>query len=625
MLKNRKDLLDTAEKMYISLMERVAHRYYTDEQYVVTDAVGFEVTKIEDIFRPMWGIAPVLKERDPEINVLGKKMKITDFITDVMLSGTAPDSPKRFDRNVTEFNQYGFANQAITELAAYLLTVYFDREKLWDALPSNKREQIASWITKWAVCALKHSWPNNHYWYPIICIEMLTQLGCDCGDVEADMRYGYDFLETLYYDKGWYSDGELGRFDYYEAWAHHTYTLLWSLIADKTKPGYEEKCAKYRARSTEFLKFFSHYFDSDGGMCAYGRSIGYRFAAITPFALAALTGCDIDLGQAKNIVLKNISYFFDNSIPTRDGCFPCGYLYESTGFVEGYATDGAISCYTEGLMTLLIPEEHGFWTSEINPLPIELGDYKIKSPLNGLEIMICGEDKKNGVTLFNNSLHYYQKGASHRFNDMASYYSKFCYNSRAGFGISTADLVSSENMISICTSDGTLVSHRKKINDMAYDDGVFSSSHTPFSNDAKTTVKTYLIPLSGGWHARVHKVALSQKYSILEGGFSVGLTDDGYTVNENRITYGDKISEIWVVSNTETSYTTSKIQPGMHLLKPQALYPCYKTPVLDAGEYIFAASVCFVTDGSIENRPEITIKENTVIINQGENEKVIEL
>jgi hypothetical protein len=530
-----------------------------------------------------------------------------------MYDGTAEDSPKRFDRNVIKETEYKFANQSVTEIAAYLVAVYFAKEELWDAMPEDRRDTIAKWIKKWSFCAIKHSWQNNHYWYPIYCIEILKQLGYDCSEVDEDMQKGYDFLESLYYGNGWYSDGELGRFDYYEAWAHHTYTLLWILIADKSRADYEEKCDTYRKRSEEYLKYFINYFDSDGGMAAYGRSIGYRFAATAPFALAVMTGCDFDAGLAKSVVLKNTGYFYENSIPTDDGCFPVGYLYETTGFGEGYASDGAISCYTEGFLCLLADENSSLWASEAKALPSEEGCYLLRAPLEGLQTFIEGNAKKNGVTLYNNALHYYQDAQfRHRFNDMAGSYSKFAYNSRAGYALSTADLVSKDNMISISTPDGTMVSHRRRIIDNRIEDGVMISSHIPFANDPETVITTHMLPLSDGWHVRAHKVKLSMPYSVCEGGFSVGIKNDGFKIDKNTVRYENKVSKIEVVTSCSAKYLHAAAQPGMHLLCPQSIYPTYCTGVLEAGEYIFVSAVYFSTDGKEEPSPKLTLENNLV-------------
>ena len=272
----RQELYEKAKATYRALLDRMSKRYSPDYQYVISDRVSFECTKMEDIFRPMWGIAPFINDDSLRVTHNGKEMQAYDFINMIMLDGTKEDSPLRFDRNVTKETEETFANQSVTEIAAYLVAVCFAKEKLWDVLGDEERDTIASWIKEWSITAIKHSWQNNHYWYPIFCIEILKRLGYDCREVDEDMQKGYDFLENLYYGNGWYSDGELGRFDYYEAWAHHTYTLLWILIADKSRADYEGKCEKYRKRSSEYLNHFIHYFDSDGGMAAYGNRSGLR-------------------------------------------------------------------------------------------------------------------------------------------------------------------------------------------------------------------------------------------------------------------------------------------------------------------------------------------------------------
>ena len=626
MIKSRKTLFDAAYNMYKALMTRTAERYYSDAPYVVSDYISFSCTRVEELFRPLWGIAPFLKNGDIEITVRGEATTVSQFITAVMLEGTKQDGEKAFDRDVTEFNKIVFANQTITEIAAYMVAVCFAPEKLWKPLSRENKDQIALWIKKWAICALKNSWENNHYWYPVFCIEILKKLGYDLSEADADMQKGYEVLESFYVGKGWYCDGAFGRFDYYEAWAHHTYPLLWILLTDLTDEKNKKRAEEYKKRSAEFLNFFIRYFDSDGGMAAYGRSLGYRFGCIAPFGLAALTGCNIDFGLAKRVILKNINYFFEKSIPTKDGIFPCGYLYESPSFAENYASDGAISCYTEGFMCLLADENHPLWQAEESPLPIERGDYTVQSELDGLELVITGENDANGVTLYNNSVHYYQNDFfGHRFNDMAGYYSKFAYNSRAGFGISVADNPSLDNMISLYTPDGRMVSHRQKIEENYIENGVMVSTHTPFSNDAETKIKTYLLPLKDGWHLRVHKVKLSQPYIVCEGGFSVGIRDDGFKIDENRITYGKIQSQIIVKSTVEVSYDIHRIHPGMHLLQPQALYPVYKTEVLEKGEYIFATLICFTTDGNIQTSPEVIINNDAVTVNQGDFLKIIEV
>ncbi len=615
MLTSRKELYELSKNYYVKLMKRTAARYESDYVPLLVDHVGYECTRLEELFRPLWGIAPFLSDPDFVIPMSGETVHVCNFITKVICEGTAADSPRRFDRHIPKTAEIGFANQCITETAAYLVAVHFAKESLWEPLGKDTKEQIARWIHNQAMIALKNSWPNNHWWYPIFSIEILKELGYCDPSADPYMKEGYAALEELYVGHGWYCDGkDFGRFDYYEAWAHHAYTLLWTLVADKTAPGYAEKREKYLRRSEEFLQFFAHYFDTDGGVPAYGRSLSYRFAMVSAFGLAAAAGCSIDLGLAKSIILKNIDYYFTKSIPTEDGCFPCGYLYASPRFGENYASDGATTCYTEGFMCLLAGEEHPLWQSEAAPLLIDRGDYTVECETDGLDILIKAEKDFGGVTLFNNAIHYFQTTNS-AFNDMAGYYGKFCYNSRAGFSISSRDKAALDNMISLSTKDASMESLRTRIYTLSSTPDMQVSCHYPFANDAESKITTWVLPLSKGYHVRIHKVVLGQKYRVSEGGFCVGVTDDGVQFDGARITYGDTISEINVVSDVPTVLSTRTIHPGMHNLSPLAYYPIWTTgEMLEAGEYRFVTTVFFSTGEKPGGKPEIRMEENAVTV-----------
>lgn len=114
----RKELYEKAKKTYKALLDRMSKRYSPDYQYVISDRVSFECTKMEDIFRPMWGIAPFINDGSQTVTHNGKEIQANDFINMIMLDGTRKDSPLRFDRNVTEEPEETFANQSVTEIAA---------------------------------------------------------------------------------------------------------------------------------------------------------------------------------------------------------------------------------------------------------------------------------------------------------------------------------------------------------------------------------------------------------------------------------------------------------------------------------------------------------------------------
>ena len=74
MINSRKDLYIKAKETYEALLARLAKRYDESYQYVISDTVSFECTRLEDFLRPMWGIAPFLKEGDLYVTVDGEKI-----------------------------------------------------------------------------------------------------------------------------------------------------------------------------------------------------------------------------------------------------------------------------------------------------------------------------------------------------------------------------------------------------------------------------------------------------------------------------------------------------------------------------------------------------------------------
>lgn len=76
MINSRKSLFDTALKMYKALMTRTAERCYSGEPYVVSDYIGFFRTKVEELFSPLWRIAPFLKNDDINIARTSKLLSV---------------------------------------------------------------------------------------------------------------------------------------------------------------------------------------------------------------------------------------------------------------------------------------------------------------------------------------------------------------------------------------------------------------------------------------------------------------------------------------------------------------------------------------------------------------------
>ena len=63
MTKEKKFLIDVAEKLCIPAMERAINNFIDDKVCLVADHISFECSKMEELFRPLWGIAPLLSKK----------------------------------------------------------------------------------------------------------------------------------------------------------------------------------------------------------------------------------------------------------------------------------------------------------------------------------------------------------------------------------------------------------------------------------------------------------------------------------------------------------------------------------------------------------------------------------
>lgn len=631
MTEQKKYLTKTAEKLCIPAMERAMNNILSGKPYLVVDHISVECSKLEELLRPLWGIAPLLKTNKYYVTVQGERVELAEALRHIILRGSCEDDPICFTRFASNRSEESFANQMITEFAGYCLAMAIAPEILWEPYTDEEKARLSVWIKKWAITALKHSWRNNHFWFPMLSVVALEKAGFDCGDVMDDMADGFSVLDKMYISHGWYQDGEFGRFDFYLAWSHHVYPLLWSYLSKGTRFYDAERAERYKKRTAEFFDYYSHMFDVDGSVPAFGRSLCYRFAQSSFFAAAAFADCDIDYGLSRRILIKNVSYFMDNMIPTDDGVLPPGYLYESAAFVENYTSSGGAYWCAKTFLALALDDSHPFWTAEEKAMPSEKGDFLINSPVPNINMMLEG-NSTSGVTMYNNTTMCYnfKWGCSGRFNDMPSCYSKFVYNSRSGFGASSPDMISLDNMIALETWDAMMTSRRTGIYDEGVVDGVLVSHHIPFANDTGSVIKTWILPLGDGFHVRAHKVTLANPYKVIEGGFSVGTYDDGSIIDncDSYASYSDGkklYSKMYTVSDTPFRYTTMYHMPGQHILAPASGYPAYSTDILDVGTYLFA-SVFFFTDNDIpETSPEISLEGNTLTVSYKGNEKTIKL
>lgn len=617
-VKTRDEMKKYAMELCLPLMERTARRRLRHVKTLVNDSAGYNITFLEAFCRPLWGIGPILAEDGPYyLNIEGRKQEVCQWIRQVLLDGVTAESEFSWDRYRDCISPSHFANQVKTELAGLMLGIFLARKKLWEPFSEEERRRIADWVYGVNRQAYAQVWDCNHIWFVILNLTILKRLGFTYPETEDILSLGLDRLDKMYIGGGFYQDGKFGRFDYYNAWAMQTYPLLWIMAADETFPRYKERRELYKSRTEELLPYFAHLFDETGCHIPFGRSLAYRFAASCIFPIAVYSGCRISPGLARRVTLKNISFFQENAMLDQ-GVLPPGFLYEAPQAVENYTSDGGAYWCVKAFLALLLPEGHQFWSASDEELPAEIAPFFIDTDCPYIHMPVSGEPG-NGVVLYNNTAHYFQDQMKTQFFlDMAGFYSKFAYHSRAGFGISTRDSVSYDGMISLATPDRSMESHRFGFEDLGVQGGFYRSRHIPFANDPSTKITTWLLPLPHGVHVRVHLVRLSRSYRVREGGFTVPMPDDYKEIS--IVEDSASVSSVRYRSVLRPYDTTAKtlgvqaVHPGMHLLEPAAFYPGYETEPLEPGKYLFVCACGFEGGRSAGGMPEVVIYDDTVSV-----------
>jgi len=573
---------------------------------------SFFNTFLEGFCRPLWILPFILNNRKAiKVYYKNKTIRIEEWYKRGLLAGTDPSRSSYWG----EYSVYG---QVSTEIAPLSLALVFGKKYFWDILNKKEQKQVAAWLYKISALTPIKTHRNNHYWFPIFNNLALKRLGLKYHKniIMSNLRK----LDQFHMGKGWFYDGTPGRFDYYIPWSHHIYPMLWILLEDENEKYYREWKDKYIERTNEFLKYFPYFFDTTGLYVPFGRSLAYRFAAVGIFPLSVLNGCQIDPGMARRITLANINYFIKNGAPPGRPV-PPGFTYPTHQAVERYISVSSSYWCVKGFYGLIMKDDHPFWKAPLKKIPLEKNDFSYKMDVPDVHLLIQGE-KERGVSLFNNSC-YVKIGG---FGSTNEFYSKFVYNSRMGFGTSTRDLVSSDNMISLMTADKQITSHRGVFQDLGERDNVYYSKHVPFSNDKKTIIKTALLPLSEGFHVRAHKIKLSQDYTIIEGGFSCGknIDEDSSFQGPNWICLASEagLSFLWSYTPDNLEFVPGRIQPEAHILYPMAGYPSYKSiQPFHKGEYTLISCFYFESDRKLNIQKIKNIKKKLPVL-KFKNQKV---
>jgi hypothetical protein len=299
--------------------------------------------------------------------------------------------------------------------------------------------------------------------------------------------------------------------------------LLYSKLAGKDDPTHAEE---YRNRARLFALDFIHYFDETGRALPFGRSLVYRFAMVAFWG--AIAYADIELpppltwGIVKGIYLRNLRWWQNQpSIFDSSGCLTIGYTYPNMYMAENYNSPGSPYWAMLAFITLAVPADHPFWTSEEEPYPSEKLP-AIKPLRQPGHIMV----RSGGHTFLLSS----GQMCGYAMKAMHAKYGKFAYSSAFAYSVPpgsySLDQYALDSTLGLSEDGGEMWKTRgysdSRLEELEKGYFTLVSTWRPYS-DVKVT--TWLVPpdvdSTPNWHLRVHKIETGRLLMTADGSFAI--------------------------------------------------------------------------------------------------------
>ncbi len=346
-----------------------------------------------------------------------------DALVEALRNGTDPDSPGYWLPSPADRQ-----NQRQVEASIVAWSLWTARDLVLPALDARQRRNVAAWLSSCCQVPVRN---NNWAWFTAVVQAACRRLGEKHPEFRFDEKWMLDDLKALDAmaagGSGWYNDGFKGAaFDYYNSWVFASHFLYWNEMAGAFYPHFRDRFAQ---RLKNYLEIAPYFFASHGGHVLYGRSLIYRWAAVTPLVLAWRQGLwPHPPGMLRRIVERNILWQWDiGAFDAASGKLRETYTRTGTRDIcESYIDGGHPYWGMQAFAFWLIPEGDPYWTAPEAPLPVEKSDYAIAIPEAGL--LVRGARISGQVTIYNakstkNDPHYRDK------------YNKLAYNSHFPFAV----------------------------------------------------------------------------------------------------------------------------------------------------------------------------------------------
>ena len=643
-----RDIKDLRQSLYDLLS--TLKNYSTGSGYNLGSTAAHYPAKIawiEGWSRTLWGIGPLIAG--------GREYKDIDICLSILKNGIDPNSP-HFWGTIKE------RDQRMVEMASIALCLIIAKDVFWDPLSKQEKQHLYTWLSAIQDYELP---PTNWHFFRIFVCLAFRELGLDVN--EQAEKESFDIIESCYQNDGWYSDGVNGAYDLYNPMGFHFYGLVYAKIAGKNSAGSDvsKRAADYIERYIERAKLFAprfaSWFNDDGSIIPYGRSLTYRFASLSFFSACAYAGVEVlPWGMMKRIVLQGLRWWFSKPILDNGGILSCGYSYPNLVMADHYNSPGSPYWSFKTFLVLALSEDHPFWQAEEVPLsrqnirlaastvnPAVSSAVHAASSVNPKALSAVNEDflsdifvdKVPGFIISRNAedVQLLCSGGMPHFemNHASQKYSKFAYSSRFGFCVShspwSLEQAGGDSMLLLSDAGEEHWRERRTVTEKRSGQDWISSIWQPWHDVKVSTILCY----TGSLHLRIHRIESGRVLKTAEGAFALSRYhkfDDALPIiNSASKSTEALVSFPWGASRIAALEPSSERTgiiiipaPNLNILEPNCVIPTL-TGNIGKGITVLATAVCAGDSDVITGRalPEILLHDDCLEIFEGSGVRVI--
>lgn len=515
---------------------------------------GIGVAKLEGLARTFFLAAPLLHD-NPDLTLNG--IKVADYykhqISNLVREGSTSYVPHL---------NGGGPSQTLLELGSICMSLKVAQPIVWDTFSKELRDSIASLMLSYGEGPTIGS---NWRFFNVFILSFLKDQGYKVND--EYLQFNLTELLNRYRGEGWYNDAP--AYDYYSMWAFQTYGPLWAELFGKAQ--YPDLAAQFIKNQGDMVDNYPYMFSGEGKMNMWGRSLPYRFAAVSPLPFIEYGNHEgVNYGWLRRIASSTLLQFMQNpDFLGEDGIPTMGYFGVFAPAVQIYSCRGSVYWLGKAFFGLMLPEDSQYWSAVENNGPWEKDMAKGKvynkfQPATNLMITNypdvqgsemrswCKEKVANDWQKFRSSENY---------NKLA-YHTEFPW---------MADGKNGEVSMNYATLNRNGQWEVLRLYDFKdWQNGQYRRDAV-LETDENVKYQLTDIPLPGGV-LRVDKVSVPAPTPIRLGSYSLPILDKGLKSQDMADAYGHSASAI---SNGEYSLAVVPVSgwTATETLKPYGLHP----------------------------------------------------